>query len=459
MSFERDLRDALGDGAVFTDPDLLESYRHDRTTWLTAGQPAAAAFPTRTAEVAAAIRVAAHHRVAVLPRGAGSSLAGGATATDGCLVLGLERMDRLLAVDAVDQLAHVEPGVVNADITAAAAPHGLFYPPDPASKGYATIGGNIATNAGGLCCVKYGVTRDHVQRLEVVLADGTVIETGRDTIKGVAGLDLTSLFVGSEGQLGIVTRATVRLRPAPAAAATLVAFFPSLGAAGQAVAAIARDGTGLSLLELMDRGSIEAVEDWHPMGLDRDAAALLLLQSDAPDPQRTAEIERAAELCEQAGASYTAGTADPDEGEALLQARRLASTAIDRYPGLAIHEDVCVPRSKVPDLIGRIEDITGRHRLRTATVGHAGDGNLHPTLVVDEGEDGLHRGLAAFEEVLRATLDLGGTVTGEHGLGRIKGPYLEREVGAGNLAVQRTIARALDPEGRFVRRDWLSGGR
>lgn len=456
MSLETDLQAALPQGAVITDPDLLESYRRDRTVWIEPGQPAAAVLPTTTAEVTAAVRIAADHGVPVLPRGAGSSLAGGATASDGCLIVGLERMDRLLRLDPVDQLAHVEPGVLNADISTAAAEHGLFYPPDPASRTYATIGGNVATNAGGLCCVKYGVTRDHVQGLEVVLADGSVIRTGHDTIKGVAGLDLTSLFVGSEGQLGIVTQATVRLRPAPDGAATLVAFFPTLGAAGETVAAVARAGLGLSLIEIMDHGSIVAVEQWQPMGLDREAAALILMQSDAPEPQRTHEIERAVQLCESHGASYTAGTSDPEEGEALLEARRLASSAIDRYPGLAIHEDVCVPRSQVPALIGRIEEITERHEVRSATIGHAGDGNLHPTLVVEDGEEGLARGLEAFDAVIDATLALGGTISGEHGLGSIKGRYLERELGRDNLAVQRAIKRALDPAGVFVAGQWLT---
>lgn len=455
MAFEDELRAALPDGSVITDPDVLESFRHDRTVWMVPGHPAAAVQPTTTAEVAAAVRIAAAHGVPVLPRGAGTSYAGGATASDGCLVVSLARMDRILGIDDTDQLAHVEPGVLNSDISDAGAEHGLFYPPDPASRTFSTIGGNIATNAGGLCCVKYGVTRDHVQRLEVVLADGSVIETGRDTIKGVAGLDLTSLLVGSEGQLGIVTRATLRLRPAPDGAATLVAFFPTLGAAGSAVAAVARDGLSLSLVEVMDHGSIVAVDDWLHMGLDRDAAALLLMQSDAPEPVRTRQIERAVELCDANGAYYTAGTSDPDEGEALLEARRSAGSAIDRYPGLAIHEDVCVPRSKVPDLIGRIGEITERYDVRSATVGHAGDGNLHPTLIVEEDDEGLERGLEAFEAVVDATLELGGTISGEHGLGSIKGRFLEREVGAANLHVQRAIKRALDPEGVFVAGQWL----
>ena len=218
MAFIEELGAALPDGAVVTDPDILETYRHDRTDWLTPGQPAAVAFPRSTAEVAAAVKVAATHRTPIVPRGAGSSLAGGSQAIDGCLVLCLERMDRILDVDEVDQTVTVEPGVLNADISTATAPHGLWYPPDPASKAFCSIGGNIATNAGGLCCVKYGVTRDYVMGLEVVLADGTVIETGRRTIKGVAGLDLTGLLVGSEGTLGIVTpEAVIAATARPAA--------------------------------------------------------------------------------------------------------------------------------------------------------------------------------------------------------------------------------------------------
>lgn len=456
MSFEDELAAALPARGVITDPDLLESYRRDRTTWIAAGQPRAAVLPTTTDEVVVSVRIAAAHGVPVLPRGAGSSYAGGATASDGCLVVCLERMDRLLGLDPDERLAHVEPGVINADISRAGAEHGLFYPPDPASRAFSTIGGNIATNAGGMCCVKYGVTRDHVARLEVVLADGTVIETGTTTVKGVAGLDLTSLFVGSEGQLGIVTRASVRLRPAPDGAATLVAYFPSLGAAGDAVARVARSGLELSLVEIMDHASIAAVDDLQPMGLDRDAAALLLLRSDAPEPTRRDHIERAVEHCDAAGATYTAATDDLDEGEMLLEARRLAGTAIDQLGGLALHEDVCVPRSQVPALIGRVEELTARFGIRAATIGHAGDGNLHPTLLVEDSPDGRKVGQLAFDAMLQVALDLGGTISGEHGLGAIKGHLLEREVGAGNLAVQRRLKRALDPAGVFVAGQWLA---
>lgn len=455
MGFVDELAAVLPDNAVIIDRDQLEKYRYDETNGIAAGHPVAAAFPTTTDHVSRAVQVAAAHKVPVLPRGAGTSHAGGATAIDGCLVLGLERMNRLLEVDPVDQTATVDPGVFNADITVASRDDGLFYPPDPSSKAFCTIGGNVATNAGGLCCVKYGVTRDSVLGLEVVLADGSVIETGRRTVKGVAGLDMTSLFVGSEGTLGVVTRVRVRLRPAPEGAATTVAVFPTLGTAGEAVAAIVRSGLQLSLIELMDHGAIVAVDSWRNLGLDRTAAALLFLQSDNPEPLRTREIERATEICELAGATYTAATSDPVEAEALLQARRLVGSAVDTLPGLAIHEDVVVPRSKLPALIGRLEAIAERYGVRLATSAHAGDGNLHPTLITDDDEDGRARVAAAFDAVIDATLDLGGTISGEHGIGAIKGRFLEREVGSRNLAAQRQIKRALDPDGLFVPGRWL----
>jgi glycolate oxidase len=455
VGFVEELAAALPDRAVVTDADVLETYRHDRTTWLTPGHPIAAAFPTTTSEVAAAVKVAAAHGVPIVPRGAGSSLCGGSQAIDGALTLSLERMNRILEIDRPNQAVIVEPGVLNADISLATAPHGLFYPPDPASKTYCSIGGNIATNAGGLCCVKYGVTRDYVQRLEVVLADGSIIETGHDTIKGVAGLDLTGLFVGSEGTLGIVTRIRLRLRAAPTGASTMVAFFPTLGGAGDAVAAITASGLQLSLMEIMDRATVAVVDDHTGMGLDRDAAALLLVQSDSPEPLRGAEVERAASFCDAAGASYTAYTDDPEEAEALVQARRLAGPAIEEL-GEAIWDDVGVPRSRIPELIGRIEEAAERRDTRVFTFGHAGDGNMHPTLLAPHGdEDARARAMLAFDDIVEATLDLGGTITGEHGVGSIKSKFLEREVGTGNLAVQRAIKRTLDPLGLFNPGRWL----
>lgn len=455
MSFVEALGDALPAAAVVTDPDIVESYRHDRTNWVAAGMPSAVVLPNSTRQVAIAVELAARHNVPVLARGAGSSLVGGATATDGCLVVCLERMNRIRELDAADRLAIVEPGVINVAVSAAAREHGLFYPPDPASRDYATIGGNVATNAGGLCCVKYGVTRDHVLGLEVVLADGRIIDTGRRTIKGVAGLDLTALFVGSEGTLGIVTSATLRLTPAPDGAATAVATFPTLGTAGQAVAAIMAAGLPMSLVEIMDHGSIVAVQAVRDVGIDQDAAAVLFLQSDEPEPRRSEAAAEAARLCQTAGASWAGFTSDTAEAEMLLEARRMVSSAVDALGQWTLHEDVAVPVSKVPELIGRIEELSDRHGVRAVTFGHAGDGNLHPALVVDDHPDGLSRALALFDAIADAALGLGGTVAGEHGIGRVKGGLLARELSSDNLDVQRRIKRALDPEGVFAPHSWL----
>jgi glycolate oxidase len=455
MTLVDDLGEALPDGAVVTDPDILEGYRYDRTEWIEPGHPAAAVFPTTTKQVSAAVTIAARHGVPIVPRGAGSGLAGGASAIDGCLVVCLERMNRILDVEPADQMITVEPGLLNAAISEAVADHGLWYPPDPASRTFCSIGGNVATNAGGLCCVKYGVTRDYVLGLEVVLADGSVIETGRRTIKGVAGLDLTQLLVGSEGTLGIVTRIRLRLRPKPEGASTMVAFFPTLGSAGDAVAAITASGLQLSLLEILDHTTVVAIDEWRNMGLDRDAAALLLAQSDAAEPLRGIEVEHAAEIADRCGAHYTAATSDPVEADALLEARRLAIPALER-DGMFILDDVAVPRSRIPDLIERTEQIAAHRDITIGTFGHAGDGNMHPTIVVPHGDDeALKRALLAFDDIVVATLDLGGTVTGEHGVGTIKIPFLESEIGSRNLAAQRAIKAALDPQGILNPGKWL----
>ena len=440
---------------MVTDRDILESYRYDRTEWVRPGEPAAGVFPTTTEQVQTAVRIAARHHVPVVPRGAGSSLSGGSSALDGCLILCLERMDRVLEVDAANQMVTVEPGVINADVSRAVSDAGLWYPPDPASQAFCTIGGNIATNAGGLCCVKYGVTRDYVLGLEVVLADGSVIETGRKTIKGVAGLDLTQLFVGSEGTLGVVTRVRLRLRPLPAGCSTMVAFFPTLGAAGEAVAAITASGVQLSLLEIVDRTTVVAIDDWCNMGLDRDAAALLLAQSDSPQPLRRIEIERAGQQCDAAGASYTATTDDPDEADALLEARRLAIPALERL-GDTMLDDVGVPRSNIPALIERTERIAEKRGVTIGSFGHAGDGNMHPTIVLPHGDaEAGAAARAAFDDLVVAALELDGTITGEHGVGFVKQPFLEREIGARNYDLQRAIKHTYDPDHLLNPGRWL----
>ena len=441
------LRRELPAGRLVEDPDLLVGYRTDRAPDLPWGDPAVAVRARSTSDVQTVMRIASRHGVPVVPRGAGAGLSGGSNAIEGCIVLSMEAMTSVLDVDVADRLCDVEPGIFNLDLKHALREHGLWYPPDPASMAYCSIGGNVATNAGGLCCVKYGVTRDWVAGLEVVLPDGKVITTGARTIKSVAGYDLTGLFVGSEGTLGVVTRATLRVRPLPPPASTLVAFFPDLGSAGEAVAEICR-GEPPALLEIMDQATIRAVDDWQRMDLDRDAAALLLIQSDvAPDAARREHIAAIEAACARSGGTYVARTDDPDEGEMLLQARRLALPAVEQL-GVALLEDVGVPRSRVPALIAATETIAAQREVDIFSYGHAGDGNMHPTLRWDRDDaEGRARAMAAFDDILAAALDLGGTVTGEHGVGLLKDAWLPREVSADNLELQRQIKRAVDPAG------------
>jgi glycolate oxidase len=439
-----ELTGALPEGVVLTDPDRVEKYRHD---WSkdAAGVPVAVVRPADAGQVQTAVRWAARHRVPVVPRGGGSGLSGGATAVDGGIVLSLERM-RAVEIDTDSQVAVVEPGAFNAEVKAAASAHGLWYPPDPSSYEICSIGGNVATNAGGLCCVKYGVTTDYVLGLDVVLADGTLLTLGGKRIKDVAGLSLLKLFVGSEGTLGIVTRAVLRLVPAQGARSTMVAWFPTVDAAARAVVAV-RASLRPSMMELMDRASVNAVEDYKPMGLDRTAGALLLAQSDAPGAARAEEIEAMRVACERAGASEVLVTDDPDEGEMFVEARRLALPAVERRGALFL-EDVGAPVPLLPDLLTAVADIAARHEIEIPVVAHAGDGNTHPFIVYDASDpEGERRAREAFGEVMRAAIALGGTITGEHGVGRTKKAALPEQLGADVMALTHRIKDALDPDG------------
>jgi glycolate oxidase len=434
---------------VIDDPDILGTYSRDQAAVIPAGRPLAAVLPTTTDEVCAVVETAGRYGRPIVPRGAGSGLSGGANAVDGCLVVSLERMNRVLEVNSQDLYAVVEPGVINADLRAAAAAEGLLYPPDPASYEFSTIGGNVATNAGGLCCVKYGVTRDYVLGLEVVLAGGEVARLGRRTVKGVAGYDLTGLFVGSEGTLGIITQATLRLVPARERPLTVAAFFPELKAAGRAVAEITAAGIGPSVVELLDQTTINAIEDWKRMGLDRDAAALLLIQSDLGGEAAKEEVRAVVSRCESAGASFVAHAGDPEESDELMAARRFAFPALDRQ-GEALLDDVAVPRSQIPALLAAIEKIAGRHDVVIGTFGHAGEGNVHPTIVYPRNDRASEASaLAAFADIVLTALELGGTITGEHGVGLLKRDLLQAELDDASRWLHRTIRSALDPSGLF----------
>jgi glycolate oxidase len=440
----------LPDDRLVVDPDVLAAISHDDAEWAPAERAAVGVRARSEAEVQHVVRTCAELGTPIVPRGAGTGLSGGANAVGGCVMLDLSQMNQVLEIDADNLLAVVQPGAINNDVKAAVAEHGLWYPPDPASAPWSTIGGNVATNAGGLCCLKYGVTRDYVLGLRAVVggpvAYGDVVRLGRRTTKGVAGLDLVSLFVGSEGTLGVVTEVTLRLRPARLGTPrTVVGAFADLVTAGQAVAQITRRGLTPAALELLDRACLKAVEDWKHLGIEADAEALLLARIDTPGDSGAAEAADIAAAMAEAGATWVEQSTDDAEAEALFDARRLAYPAFERL-GPVLTEDVCVPRSKVPAMLEQIKAIAARHGVQIATVAHAGDGNLHPLLVTPPGDDEARRAAqAAFEEFLDAAIALGGTVTGEHGVGILKRDGMRRELDPGSLALQSAVRTTLDP--------------
>ncbi|PRY52870.1 glycolate oxidase [Knoellia remsis] len=435
---------ALPEGVVATAPAQLEKYRMDWAKDTSAGMPCAAVRAERAEHVQEAVRWAARHGMPVVPRGAGSGLSGGASAVEGGVVVSLERMTAI-EIDPAARCAVVEPGAFNATVKKTAAEHGLWYPPDPSSFEICSIGGNVATNAGGLCCVKYGVTTDYVLGLDVVLADGRLVTLGGKRIKDVAGLSLLKLFVGSEGTLGIVTRVILRLVPAQLTPSTLVATFDSVRAAADAVVGMCRV-TRASMIELMDKPTVNQVEDFAPMGLDRDRA-LLIVQSDAPEGARAGEMELIEAACEQAGAAEVFVTHEADEGAAFVRARRLAFPAAEAKGALLL-EDVGVEVPLLPDLVARVEEIGVERGVEVVCVAHAGDGNTHPIVMYDAADpDSVIRAEAAFQNILTAAIELGGTITGEHGVGRLKRDALPAMLGPDVMELNQRVKDALDPQG------------
>ena len=449
------LDDGLPGGRLVVDRDVLAALSHDHGEWAPVGKAVAAVRARTEDEVRHVVRTCAEFGAPVVPRGAGTGLSGGANATDGSVVLDLSRMDHVLEIDADNMVCVVQPGIVNNDLKAAVAEHGLWYPPDPASAVWSTVGGNVATNAGGLCCLKYGVTRDYVLGLRAVTGTGTggygdAVRLGRRTTKGVAGLDLTGLFVGSEGTLGVITEITLKLRPAlTGTPRTIVGAFGGLVTAGEAVSLITRRGLTPSVLELLDRACLTAVEEWKHLGLDADAAALLLARVDTPGETGRDEAAALEAAMADGGALWVAQSTDEVEAEALFDARRLAYPALERL-GPVLTEDICVPRSVVPAMLARIETIAAGHGVTIATIAHVGDGNLHPLLVTPPGDDAARiAAQAAFEDLLDAAIEFGGTVSGEHGIGLLKRDGMRRELDPGALVMQDAVRLALDPLGIF----------
>lgn len=433
------------EGCVITDPERMDKYRWDRALDPDAGMPLAVVRAESTEHVQTALRFAAAHNIAVIPRGAGTGLSGGASAQDGCLVVCTERM-RDITIDTATRTATVQPGLLNAEVKAAAAEHGLWYPPDPSSFEICSIGGNVATNAGGLCCVKYGVTVDYVMGLTVVLADGSVVELGGPRIKDVAGLPLLKLFVGSEGVLGIVTSVTLRLVPALQAPHTLVATFASLDDAMATVLAVTAS-LRPAMLEFLNQTSIRAVEDHTRMGLDRDAEAMLLMQTDESSERAAQEIAQLQACCEATNAKECFSTDDPAEGAQFVAARREVIPAVEKL-GTLLLEDVGVPLPQLADLVRGIAAIAARRDVVIPVVAHAGDGNTHPLLVVDPNDpDQARRAETAYGEIIDLAISLDGTITGEHGIGRLKRPWLADQLGPEVMALNQRIKAALDPQG------------
>lgn len=431
--------------AVVTDPAVTGSYRHDRAFDPSAGKPLAIVRPTCTEEVQTVLRWASANKVAVVTRGAGTGLSGGATALDDGIVLSTEKM-RGITVDPNIRTAVCQPGLLNAEVKAAVAEHGLWYPPDPSSFEICSIGGNIATNAGGLCCVKYGVTTDYVLGLQVVLADGTAVRLGGPWIKDVAGLPLMKLFVGSEGTLGVVTEVMLRLLPAQPPSSVVVATFASVQAAAEAVQGVTAR-LRPAMLEFMDAAAINAVEDHVRMGLDREAAAMVLGGSDERSRAGVGDVEVMAAVFGDHGAKEVFTTTDPNEGEAFVAARRYAIPAVEATGSLLL-EDVGVPLPALADLVTGIEDIAAHRDVTISVIAHAGDGNTHPLIVYDPADAAMTgRAETAFGEIMDLAIGLGGTITGEHGVGRLKRPWLGGQLGPDAMALNHRIKAALDPDG------------
>jgi glycolate oxidase len=441
------LRSIVGADHVLVSDGDVEPYSRDATP-LFRSRPGCVLLPATTSEVAQVLRLATEHGIPVTPRGAGSNLAAATIPEHGGIVLVLTRMAALKEISGDELLAVVEAGVTTAELADAAAAKGLLYAPDPGSRTVSTVAGNVAMCAGGLRGLKYGVTRNYVLGLEAVLPTGEVIRTGGRLWKDVAGYDLTRLLTGSEGTLAVITEVTVALLPMPAIARTGVAYFPTLAHASRAVAGVIHDGIVPATLEFLDNRCINAVEDFAKLGLDREAGALLLFGDDGTAEAVERSLAIMANTCEREGARGVTMARDIAESEALLTARRCSLPALARLAPITMLEDATVPRTRLAEMVDRIDAICARHGVVCATFGHAGDGNLHPTIVFDPADgDVRHRAEAAFSDVFDTAIELGGTITGEHGVGAAKRPYLERRLGADQMALLRRLKAAFDPAG------------
>ncbi|WP_425488593.1 FAD-binding oxidoreductase [Corynebacterium anserum] len=437
-------------GSVSIDHDVMEAASSDMALNADYGQALALVRAKSVDDVVATMRFAYDHALPVVPQGAMTGINGGANAIDGCILLSVRAMDRVLDIDATNHTVTVEPGIINADLKKTLAEQNLAYPPDPGSMAISSIGGNIATNAGGLCCVKYGVTRDYVREIKVVLPDGTLTRLGRKTAKGVAGLDLCSLFVGSEGTLGVIVEATLEVIALPPEPLTAVATFPTEHEAAATVSAYMATGLRPSLLEFLDGITINLLNNFGDFGLDDSVGAMLIMQSDAPTA--ASDVERFTEIAEENGALDVAFSDNTADNEALIATRRCVQPANELYArshgGGQLIEDICIPRSAMPEFFDGLAEIRKETHTTIAVVAHAGDGNTHPSIFYDA-KDPQSRAHAeeAFEQILDLGLRLGGTITGEHGIGSVKARWLTKELDEGSRRLHREIKNAVDPLG------------
>lgn len=447
LSLVEALRAVVGEAHVLLEREDVIPYGFDGTAALKA-RPGAVVFPHSTEEVAGCVRLARERGVPVVTRGSGTGLSGGSVPIEGCVVLCVAQMDRIVEVDEKNLTLHAESGVITKAIDDAAQAVGLFYPPDPGSMKISTIGGNVAENSGGLRGLKYGVTRDYVMAIRVVLPDGTVTWLGNKCVKDVAGYSMKDLFVGSEGTLGIITEVILKLVPKPVARRTMLALYDSMGAAAETISAIIAAKIIPCTLEFLDKVTVGCVEDYAKIGLPTDVEALVLMETDGHPVVVAEEAEAMMRIARECGAREVKAAANEAEGAQLAAARRNAFSALARIRPTTILEDVTVPRSELARMVAFIAEVAVRHRLQVGTFGHLGDGNLHPTFLTDERDvEEMHRVEAALEEIVNETIRLGGTVTGEHGVGLAKKAFVKRQLGEGSYELMRSIKRTLDPAG------------
>jgi glycolate oxidase subunit GlcD len=463
----RELRALVGDDGVIADPERLLVYESDGLTAYRV-TPRAVIAPRSTQQVAAVVKLLNREGIPFVPRGAGTGLSGGALALDGAVLIAMSRMTRILELDPADRRARVEPGVVNARLSREAAPHGLHYAPDPSSQSACTIGGNVAENAGGPHCLKYGVTSNHILGLTVVLPDGEVVRLGGGGGE-VRGYDLTGLFVGSEGTFGIATEIEVRLTPLPAAVETILGIFDRIDDASRAVSAIIAHGMLPAAMELIDQATIRAVEESiFAAGYPTDAAAALVVEFDGPAAGLAGEAERAAEICRSEGAREVRRAHDAAERALLWQGRKKSFGALGRLAPELLVQDAVVPRTKLPAVLAEVMRIRDAYQLRIANVFHAGDGNLHPCILFDRRDaDEVRRVEAASREIVAACVAAGGTITGEHGIGYDKREYMELIFGDAEMGAMCDVRRVFNPRGLAnpskvlplrVCREWIGPG-